>query len=118
MSTLAAYSESRQVEAEVVSNNMIPAHSSSSVSGTQSVLLLRVTAAADYYSANKTMMENVEPVLVDIILDPYVLNVFPTSLVVMSVWIVLVALASFFIAQFVSRWLRIVASLDNNKKDS
>lgn len=64
-------------------------------------------------------MENVQPVLVDIILDPYLLNVYPSSLLPTAVWIVLVAIASFFIAQFVSKWLQVVASTpEDKKKDS
>lgn len=64
-------------------------------------------------------MENVQPVLVDIILDPYILNVYPSSLLPTAIWIVLVAIASFFVAQFVSKWLQIVASTpEDTKKDS
>lgn len=63
-------------------------------------------------------MENVRPVLVDIILDPYILNVYPSSLLPTAAWIVSVAIASFFIAQFVSKWLQIVASIpEETKKD-
>ena len=119
LSTLASYSESRQIDGVYVGNNIIPAASSSTVSGTQSVAFLRVTAAADYYSANKTLMENIQPVVVDIILDPYILNVYPSSLLPTAVWIVLVAIASFFIAQSVSRWLQSVASIaDDTKKNA
>lgn len=63
-------------------------------------------------------MENVRPVLVDIILDPYILNVYPSSLLSTAAWIVSVAIASFFIARFVSKWLQIVASIpEETKKD-
>ena len=65
-------------------------------------------------------MENVQQDLVDIILDQYILNVYPSSLLPTAVWIVLVAIASFFLAQFVSKWLQIVASVpeDTKNKDS
>lgn len=36
-------------------------------------------------------MENVPPVLVDVILDPFLLNVFPKSLVSTACWITVVA---------------------------
>ena len=118
LTTLADYAESRQIEGTYMGNNIVPAASSSPVSGTQSLAFLRVTAAADYYSANKTLMENVRPVLVDIILDPYILNVYPSSLLPTAAWIVSVAVASFFIAQIVSKWLQIVASTpEETKKD-
>lgn len=46
-----------------------------------SVLFLRIRAAADYYSLDSSLMQNVPPVQADIILDPFLLNVFPQSLV-------------------------------------
>ncbi|KAA8643606.1 hypothetical protein EYZ11_006951 [Aspergillus tanneri] len=48
---------------------------------TESVLFLRVRAAADYYSLDRSLMESVPPVRADIILDPFLGNVFPLSLV-------------------------------------
>ena len=55
-----------------------------------SVLFLRVTAAADYFSLNKTLMENVPPVAADIILDPFLWNIFPQSLVPTACYIFVV----------------------------
>ena len=58
-------------------------------------------------------MENVPPVLVDIILDPYLLNVFPKSLLPTAGYILLVAIASWFISGYV--WqivLKLVSSSD------
>lgn len=57
-----------------------------------SVLLLQVQAAADYFSLNKTLMEQVPSVHVDLILDPYLLNVLPESLIPTAIYIVLVAI--------------------------
>lgn len=65
--------------------------SSSSPSPSDSVLFLRIHAAADYFTLNTSLMENVPPVLVDVILDPYLLNVFPRSLVPTAGWIAVVA---------------------------
>ena len=45
-----------------------------------STLFLRVFAAADYFTTNKTLMEQVPPVYVDIILDPFIFNIFPYEL--------------------------------------
>lgn len=46
-------------------------------------------------------MENVPPVDVDIILDPYLLSVFPRSLVPTAGYIVVLAVGSWFLAGLV-----------------
>ncbi|OQE42172.1 hypothetical protein PENCOP_c004G07269 [Penicillium coprophilum] len=56
----------------------------------ESVLFLHVQAAADYFSTDQALMQNVPPVAVDLILDPFLFNVFPRSLVPTAGWIVLV----------------------------
>ena len=68
---------------------------------TDSVLFLRVQAAADYFSHNASLMKAVPPVSVDLILDPFLWNVFPRSLVPTAVWIVVVAV----VAGFVAKWV-------------
>ncbi|KAJ5178799.1 hypothetical protein N7492_002009 [Penicillium capsulatum] len=68
---------------------------------TDSVLFLRVRAVADYFTTDEALMRNVEPVAVDLILDPFLWNVFPRSLVPTAGWIVVVAV----IAIFVARWV-------------
>jgi hypothetical protein len=78
-----------------------------------SLLFLRIFAAADYYTLDKSLMENVPPVLVDIILDPYLLNVFPKSLLPTAAYILVVAIASWFISGHVWQiMLKLVASSD------
>ncbi|KAJ5542401.1 hypothetical protein N7535_004821 [Penicillium sp. DV-2018c] len=66
-----------------------------------SVLFLRVRAAADYFSPEQSLMENVPPVAVDIILDPFLFNVFPRSLVPTAGWGVVVAV----LAVVLGRWI-------------
>ncbi|KAE8152456.1 hypothetical protein BDV25DRAFT_67961 [Aspergillus avenaceus] len=66
-----------------------------------SVLFLRVTAAADYFSLDQSLMENVPPVVADIILDPFLFNVFPQSLIPTACYISLVAC----LAVFIGRWV-------------
>lgn len=66
-----------------------------------SVLFLRVQATADYFSLDKSLMENVPPVAADLVLDPFLLNVFPRSLVPTAGWIVVVAA----VAVAVARWV-------------
>lgn len=64
-------------------------------------LFLQIYAAADYFSLNKTLMENVPPVHVDVILDPYLLNIFPQSLLPTAGYLVIVAI----IGWFLSGWI-------------
>lgn len=71
-----------------------------------SVLFLEILAAADYFSANKTLMSHVPPVFVDVILDPYVYNVLPRSLIPAIGYIVVVAVVSFFLARQIVAWVR------------
>lgn len=63
-----------------------------------SVLFLRVDAAADYFTTNKTLMIHPNPVDVDIILDPYLGNIFPASLVSTAVYLVVLAVLAFFLS--------------------
>lgn len=56
-----------------------------------SLLFLQIYAAADYFSLNETLMQHVPSVHVDIILDPYLLNAFPKSLLPTAGFITLVA---------------------------
>ena len=63
-----------------------------------SPLFLRIFAAADYFSLNKTLMSDVPPVLADVILDPYILNVFPKSLGPTAVYITVLAVGGWFLS--------------------
>ncbi|EOA88527.1 hypothetical protein ACJQWK_01963 [Exserohilum turcicum] len=76
----------------------------------ESVLLLRLQAAAFYYSTNRTLMHHPPPVHVDIILDPFVLNVFPQSLGPVAIYITLVALGAYFLSASIYRWLLSIAA--------
>jgi hypothetical protein len=62
-------------------------------------------------------MENVPPVYVDIILDPYLLNVLPRSLVPTGIYLIIIAFLSWFLAIFIANWLHMVARTDKQKKD-
>lgn len=79
----------------------------SSDSATQdlSTLFLHIQAAADYYTVNKTLMENVPPVFVDIFLDPFLFNVLPRSLVPTVAYILVLAAAAWVIAGRVGKWI-------------
>ncbi|OOQ91645.1 hypothetical protein PEBR_08937 [Penicillium brasilianum] len=76
-------------------------HANDPAPTSDSVLFLRVRAAADYFSKDETLMRDVPPVAVDVILDPFLWNVFPRSLVPTAGWIVVVAI----VAGVVARWV-------------
>jgi GPI-Mannosyltransferase II co-activator len=89
--------------------------------GTQypSLLFLQISAAADYFTLNKTLMEHVPPVFVDVILDHYVLNVFPKSLVSTAGYIAVLAVGGWFLSNFLWRALnRIVRSDEQQVQES
>lgn len=97
----------------------------------ESVLLLRLQAAASYYSTNRTLMLHPPPVDVDIstfalyvcvsfcltlvVLDPFVLNVFPQSLGPVAIYITLVALGGYLLSGYIYRLLLSVAAEPPNK---
>ncbi|KAI0407064.1 hypothetical protein F4802DRAFT_555500 [Xylaria palmicola] len=75
-----------------------------------SVLLLRVIAAADFYTTNSTLMKSPPPVFVDIILDPFLLNILPRSLVSTVTYILVVAIVSWWVGRRISSWIRQIAA--------
>lgn len=62
-------------------------------------------AAADYFSADQALMRDVPPVLVDLILDPFLWNIFPRSLVPTAGWIAVVSVVALVVARWVAREL-------------
>lgn len=72
-----------------------------------SVLLLRIDAAADYFTTDRELMRRPEPVLADVILDPFVLNVLPRTLLPTVGYVVFVAAASWVLAaRLLMPWVR------------
>ena len=119
---MAKYSESRQphpieVEDQKPSISTVDINSTT-FEGPSSILFLRILTAADYYTMNQTLMDQVRPVFVDIILDPYVFNVFPRSLIPTASYIVILAVGSWFLSKHVSKWVSDVAKgdVDSEKK--
>lgn len=83
-----------------------------------SILFLRIVSAADYFSLNKTLMSSVEPVRVDIILDPFLFNVLPRSLLPIVGYIVVVAAGSWFLARYIAAEIKKVALQGDDAKDT
>ncbi|KAL6858395.1 hypothetical protein J3F83DRAFT_750657 [Trichoderma novae-zelandiae] len=81
-----------------------------------SILLLRVLAAADYFSHHPSLMKDPPPVLVDLILDPYIYNLLPQSLVPTVCYLVVVAVASWFVARWAAKSLTAIAGSDDDEK--
>lgn len=67
----------------------------------ESILFLQILTAADYFTIDKALMDNPPPVEVDIILDPFLLNIFPRSLVPTAVYILIIAVCAWFISQLI-----------------
>lgn len=91
-------------------------HDNSPTERQASIRFLQIFAAADYYTTNKTQMRYVEPVYVDLILDPYVFNLIPRSLIPTVGYILLVAVASWFLARRISLWVRDLATFSDQEK--
>lgn len=66
-----------------------------------SVLFLRIHAAADYFTNEQGLMENVPQVIADVILDPFLGNVFPRSLMPTACWGLVVGVAAVGIAKWI-----------------
>lgn len=117
ITSLAEYAESERPDPVALEEHkpsiFIPSRSSKKTHGDEvSVLFLRIQAAAEYYTMNRTLMENVPPVYVDILLDPYIFNVLPRSLVPTVVYIILLAIGSWFLAKYISRWVQALSRED------
>ena len=82
------------------------------------MLFLHVQTAADYFSHDQTLMENVPPVTVDLILDPFLLNVFPRSLVPTAGWIGVVTVVAIFVGRWVSGEIRRVIEEGKKKEEN
>lgn len=81
-----------------------------------STLFLQIYAKADYYTMNQTLMENVPPVFVDIILDPYIFNIIPRSLVPTAAYIILLAVGSWYLSRVIMEWICSIGTDQPNKK--
>ena len=81
-----------------------------------SVLFLEVLAAADFFTTNTTLMQRPPLVDVDIILDPFLFNVLPRSLVPTIGFIIVVAAASFLAAQWIVTQIRMITSFNGDSQ--
>ncbi|KAK5743687.1 hypothetical protein LTR17_002594 [Elasticomyces elasticus] len=105
---LAAYSETQQ-------NKQPIKQESTKHHDQESILFLRVQAAADFFTSNKTLMSSAPPVDVELILDTYLANVFPRSLLPTAVYIVILAGGGWVLSGEI--WRRLFAGTDKRHKD-
>ncbi|PWW72681.1 hypothetical protein C7212DRAFT_226101, partial [Tuber magnatum] len=110
LANMTAYS-SRQLSLSPINELSVPS------TAPRSVLYLVIQAKADYYTHEKHRMETPDPVEVEIILDPFILNVLPESLLPIVITIVLIALSAFWASGRVYNALRNIASLDQSRGD-
>ena len=89
--SLAAFSEQQRQQPSIESSD-------SNLSAQQSILFLRIQAAADFFTTNKTLMSDPPAVHVDIILDPYLGNVFPRSLLPTGIYITILAIGGWILS--------------------
>ncbi|KAH0558340.1 hypothetical protein GP486_005003 [Trichoglossum hirsutum] len=119
ITSLASFSESRQTlprAAEAV--EPAPRRAVEPELGTvpSSILFLQVFAAADYFTSDVSLMQAAPPVDVDIILDPYLFNIFPRSLLPTAVYIAILAVVAWFLSDLVWHYLNHLAQAEEPAK--
>lgn len=109
--SLAEYATSRQADAALDKQESDAHKPYSDGLGERkaSVLLLHVRAAADYFTDDAELMQNPPPVLVDLILDPFLYNVVPRSLAPTAGYLILVGAVTWFAARWIASSLQSVA---------
>jgi len=80
-------------------------------------LLIEIRAAADYFTDDKDLMSHPPPVLVDLILDPFLLNVLPRSLLPTVGYLLLVGVTTWYVARWIASGLHSVATLTESKME-
>ena len=74
-----------------------------------SLLLLQIKASADYFTDDAALMKDPPPVRVDLILDPYLFNVVPRSLVPTAGYMVLIGAVAWFVSRSIASKLQAIA---------
>ena len=109
--TLATYAEQQQQQStlddllDISEHPRFRSSTEESNSDEATALFLYVFSAAAFYSTNRTLMQYPPPVLVDIILDPYLLNILPRSLLPTAGYLVGLAVGAWYLSGFIWNWL-------------
>ncbi|KAI1173047.1 hypothetical protein F4777DRAFT_478647 [Nemania sp. FL0916] len=112
-SELSAYASSRR---DYMDNYDATSSRNADLDIEDAVLLLRIAAAADFYTTNQTLMTSIPPVFVDIILDPFILNVFPRSLSYTVTYILAVTILSWLVGEWISSRVCVIAAEPTKQK--
>jgi len=123
ITSLANYSESLE-PTSLEMGNLKPSVSTAVIKSrpafedASSILLLHIQAAADYFTMNQTLMEQPPPVFVDIILDLYLFNIFPQSLIPTASYVIILAVGSWVLSKHISKRISKIArnNSDSEKK--
>ena len=109
--SLAQYAASRQPDNESEKQQPTAHKPPSDESGSRkaSVLLVHIRAAADYFVDDVKLMKNPPPVLVDLVLDPFVLNLANQSLMPTVGYLVVVGVVTWFASRWIASRLQSVA---------
>ncbi|KAK1985179.1 hypothetical protein LZ30DRAFT_779256 [Colletotrichum cereale] len=116
ISSLATYAFSRQLEQDNSGAGDKPTQRKEH-EHEASLLFLRVLAAADYFTDNATLMAQAEPVGVDLILDPFLLNALPRSLLPTVVYVVAVAILAWFLSRRILVWIQPVLAAEGKSAE-
>ncbi|KAK1807931.1 hypothetical protein LTR12_017715 [Friedmanniomyces endolithicus] len=81
----------------------------------ESLLFLHFQAAADFFSTNRTLMNSPPAVDVELILDPYLVNAFPRSLLPTAIYVVALAVGSWILSGMI--WKRLFSSTNKPHND-
>ncbi|KAG5992833.1 hypothetical protein E4U43_003656 [Claviceps pusilla] len=108
LKSINTFSASRQ-------NAPVAEDSAASLSEGSSSLLIEIRAAADYFTDDKELMSHPPPVLVDLILDPFLANVLPYSLLPTMGYLLLVGITTWHVARRIASGLQSVATLTESK---
>jgi hypothetical protein len=82
----------------------------------RSLLLLRILATAEYFTDDQNLMQNALPVSVDIIMDSYVLNIVPRSLLPTIGYICVVSVLFWPLARWISSRAQSFPAVPTSKK--
>ncbi|UNI20228.1 hypothetical protein JDV02_006333 [Purpureocillium takamizusanense] len=109
--SLAEYAASRQPGNKSDAQEPAPHKASSNKSGARkaSVLLVHIRAAADYFVDDVELMKNPPPVLVDLVLDPFVFNLANQSLMPTVGYLIVVGVVTWFASRWIASRLQSVA---------
>ncbi|KAK7413044.1 hypothetical protein QQX98_008052 [Neonectria punicea] len=107
--SLAEYSSSRQLSSEGGEEQQLHDYEPDQGERQSSALLLQVRASADYFTDDAVLMRDPPPVLADLILDPYLYNAVPRSLIPTAAYLVFVGLVAWFVARPIASKLQSIA---------